>query len=78
LDAEGFHERTPCPVCESEDTVTFYYDEGFTELECPACGYRSDAEEIAALHRFAGDVLEKRRFEPAIPDPKFPLRSMKA
>ncbi len=78
MDAEGFHERTPCPVCASEDTVTFHYDEGFTELECPGCGYRSDAEEIASLHRYAGDLLEKRHFESASLDPKLPLRSMKA
>ncbi|MFO7546108.1 MAG: hypothetical protein R6W77_11520 [Trueperaceae bacterium] len=58
--------------------MTFHYDEGFTELECPACGYRSDAEEIAALRRYAGDVLEKRRVEPTIPNRALPLRNLKA
>lgn len=78
MDAEGFHERTPCPVCASEDTVTYHYDEGFTELECPACGYRSDADELASLQRYAGDLLERRRHDPASPTTPVPMRSMKA
>ncbi len=57
-DAEGREEGEACPECGSEDTITFHYREGFTELECRACGYRSDAEELAALQRFSGDVLQ--------------------
>lgn len=58
MDAEGSREQVPCPACGSQDTITFHYVEGFSELECPACGYRSDAEELAALQRYPGDLLE--------------------
>lgn len=57
-DAEGHQEGETCPECGSDDTVTYRYREGFEELECRACGYRSDAEELAALQRFGGDLLE--------------------
>lgn len=40
------------------DTITYSYAEGFEELECHACGYRSDEEELAALQRYSGDLLE--------------------
>ena len=58
MDAEGRRERTACPHCGSRDTITYHYVEGFTELECSACGYRSDAEELSALQRYTGDLLE--------------------
>ncbi len=76
LDAEGFHEQTQCPDCGSRRTVTFHYVEGFEELECEACGYRSDAEEIAALTRYAGGVLE-REGDGASEVP-IPIRTLKA
>ena len=77
MDAEGFHEMTPCPRCGSRDTVTFHYREGFEELECGSCGFRSDAEEIASLTRFAGGVLERadQDGEQEIP---VPIRTLKA
>lgn len=59
MDAEGFHEDIPCPECGSLNTVSYRYVEGFTELECPACGYRSDAQEISDLTRYQGVVLER-------------------
>lgn len=77
MDAEGFHEMTPCPRCGSRDTVTFHYREGFEELECESCGFRSDAEEIASLTRFTGVVLEKddRSDQHRVP---VPIRTLKA
>jgi uncharacterized metal-binding protein (TIGR02443 family) len=76
IDAEGQRERIPCPQCGSEDTVTFHYAEGFTELECAHCGYRSDAEEISALQRYTGDLLEGESSGARLPP--IPMRSMKA
>ncbi len=58
MDAEGRREGTACPQCGSREAITYYYVEGFNELECPACGYRSDAEELSALQRYSGDLLE--------------------
>lgn len=76
MDAEGFHEQTPCPNCGSSRTITFHYREGFEELECEACGYRSDAGEIAALTRFGGAVLEREAPEDdSVP---IPIRTLKA
>ena len=77
MDAEGFHEQIPCPRCGSEQTVSFHYVEGFEELECLRCGYRSDAAEIAALTRFQGNLLER---DDEDPDdlPPIPIRTMKA
>lgn len=59
MDAEGFHEQTPCPDCGSLVTVTYYYNEGFTEIECQRCGYRSDAASLEDLQRAVGDLLER-------------------
>lgn len=85
MDAEGFHEEVPCPECGSHDTVTYRYVEGFSELECPNCGYRSDSQELADLTRYQGAVLERgrRRFSagPEAADdglPPVPIRAMKA
>ena len=76
MDAEGFNERVPCPRCASERTVSFHYVEGFDELECPDCGFRSDAEELGALTRFQSGLLEREAAEQDIPP--IPIRAMKA
>lgn len=67
IDAEGTYAGEPCPECGSTDTVTFEYREGFTELECPSCGYRSDAAELSALQSYGGSLLESRRDVPPLP-----------
>lgn len=85
MDAEGFNEEIPCPECGSVNTVTYRYVEGFSELECPNCGYRSDSQELAELTRFQGSVLE-RGFNPehafdervAEDPPPVPIRAIKA
>lgn len=74
MDAEGRSEEAPCPECGSRKTVTYHYVEGFTELECRACGYRSDADELSALQRFTGDLLEG----PEDARPPVPMTAMKA
>lgn len=93
MDAEGFNEQTPCPDCGSIDTVTYRYVEGFSELECRTCGYRSDSQELADLTRYQGSVLERgagtgRRYaheveheldDPGTADlPPVPIRALKA
>lgn len=67
IDAEGIHAGEPCPQCGGTDTVTFEYREGFTELECPSCGYRSDAAELTALQRYGGSLLEADADTPPLP-----------
>lgn len=67
IDAEGTHAGERCPDCGSTRTVTFFYREGFSELECPDCGYRSDAEELSALQSFGGALLETERDIPPLP-----------
>lgn len=59
FDARGSLDADVCPRCGSEATITYHYEEGFEELECTSCGYVSDAEELAALQRFGGDLLEE-------------------
>lgn len=59
MDAEGRHDGEPCPRCGSTATITYHYVEGFEELECPACGYASDAHELAALGRLALGLPER-------------------
>lgn len=67
-DAEGRYENIPCPRCGSNHTVTYYYTEGFEELECEACGYLSDHEELSELSRFRGELKEREQDElPPIP-----------
>ena len=73
-DAEGSHDGVPCPQCGSDATVSWRFAEGYDELECRACGYRSDAEELDALEREVGDVLRGDE-GPAGPLPKRPLRA---
>ena len=46
FDAEGHYLGETCPRCGSTKTITYEYDEGFTELECQECGYTSEAPEI--------------------------------
>lgn len=75
MDAEGRLEKVPCPECGSRDTITYYYVEGFTELECRACGFRSDAEELSALQRYAGDLLESSEEEDPPPVPMSPMKA---
>lgn len=67
FDAEGVHEGERCPECGSVDTVTFHYREGFRELECPACGYASDAAELMDLHRYGGELLQTADDVPPLP-----------
>ena len=74
MDAEGFTEHWPCPQCGSEDTVTYYYREGFTELECKACQYRSDWQELNDLESFSGELL-KADPDLDIPLPRKPLEA---
>lgn len=74
-DAEGVHEGTPCPECGSENTIRFEYAEGFHERECRNCGWSSDAEELAELQRYAGDLLEGRNAGKRPPVPRKPLKA---
>lgn len=73
IDAEGSFDEAPCPACGSTNTLTYEYQEGFNELECRSCGYRSDQEELSALQRYSGDLLEADRESPPVP-----FKSMKA
>lgn len=74
FDGEGSFDDHPCPGCGSENTVTYAYNEGFSEIECRRCGYRSDQDELSALQRFDGELLEGDNDEP----PPVPLKAMKA
>ncbi len=58
FDATGSHDGQVCPRCGSDATITYHYEEGFEELECSACGYISDSEELGALQRFSSELLE--------------------
>lgn len=78
FDAEGLELGESCPRCESSDTITYEYSEGFTELECRRCGYTSEALEIADLARFSGDLREQGR-ERTRPDlPPIPIKKLEA
>ena len=72
-DAEGQHEGDACPECNDEGTIRWRFEEGFDELECPACGYRSDGAEIADWSRRSGDVLMRDDATP--PPPSRPIRA---
>jgi len=74
FDAEGHDDGPPCPRCGSGPTWRFAYAEGFEELECRACGWRSDEEELHALRRATGEVLERER-DGASPSLGRPLRA---
>lgn len=58
-DAIIYYGVDACPQCNSNDTETYSYPEGFSELRCHTCGYDSEAEEISALLRYEGTLLEK-------------------
>lgn len=74
FDAEGSHDGVPCPECGSDATISWRYGEGFDELECTACGYRSEEADVAALERDAGDLLTGDDDAPR-PRPRRPLRA---
>lgn len=63
-DAEGVELEEACPQCGGRDTVTFVYTEGFSELECRACGFTSEAPDIADLARYRGDLKETSSLPP--------------
>lgn len=73
-DAEGRHDGVPCPDCGSTRTISWHYQEGFDELECRDCGFRSDAEDLDALRRESGDVLRSDDDAP-FPPPDRPIRA---
>ncbi len=58
FNAEGWHNQDPCPRCGSTQTITYEYDEGFSELECEACGFCSEAQELSDLARYRGELRE--------------------
>jgi uncharacterized metal-binding protein (TIGR02443 family) len=74
FDGEGRFDDEPCPACGSHDTVSYEYQEGFSEVECRACGFRSDQEELSELQRYSGELLESESEEP----PLVPFRTIKA
>jgi Zn ribbon nucleic-acid-binding protein len=68
FDAEGEYLGDVCPKCGSSKTITYEYDEGFSELECENCGYTTEAAELSDLGRYRGDLREKAKGElPPIP-----------
>lgn len=67
FDAEGVELGESCPQCGSSDTVTYLYNEGFSELECRRCGYTTEAADIADLARFRGELKEQGSELPPIP-----------
>lgn len=73
-DAEGIEAQDICPECGSSDTVTYLYQEGFSELECRHCGYNSEHDEISDLTRYRGDLLERSQG----PLPPVPTKKIKA
>lgn len=66
FDHESRRSEDPCPQCGGLNTLSHDYPEGFSDLECLDCGFRSDAEEIAELARFEGALLER---DPSLPIP---------
>ena len=74
IDAEGWYNDDPCPNCSSTRTITYEFVEGFNELECELCGYRSDAEELSDLGRYRGDLKEHRENK----FPPIPIKKLKA
>jgi len=75
-DATGSQDNETCPRCGSDATITYHYTEGFQELECTACGYMSDAEEIMALQRYESGLLESSDRSDTLPP--FTGRKIKA
>lgn len=75
-DAEGSLEGDVCPACGSADTVTFVFAEGYSEIECRACGHATDLEDVAALTRYRGDLLESLGEGTVLPP--IPIKKLKA
>lgn len=73
-DAEGSFDGLPCPDCGSRETITYHYREGFEELECRACGFRSDREELSELGRYRGELRERTGAD----KPLLPLKPLEA
>lgn len=71
-DAEGSCEGDLCPACGSADTVTFVYAEGYSEIDCRHCGFSSEQNDIGALTRYSGALLEGAASVPV------PVKKLKA
>ena len=76
FDAEGLELGELCPQCGGNDTVTYLYNEGFSELECRRCAYTSEALEISDLARFRGDLKEAQTETLAVPP--IPIKKLEA
>ncbi len=76
FDAEGLELGERCPRCESSDTVTYVYNEGFSELECRVCGYSSETEGVGDLTRYRGDLKERGDSSAALPP--IPVKKLEA
>ncbi|MGL4611227.1 MAG: hypothetical protein ACRCYY_16400 [Trueperaceae bacterium] len=72
FDAEGHYTNEVCPRCGSAQTISYDYNEGFSELECEACGYTSEAPELSDLGRFRGELREGYKQSP------IPIKKLKA
>lgn len=77
-DAEGRKEGDVCPECGSADTVTYDFDEGYSELECRRCGFATELEDIAALARYSGELLEGDLLEGDRTRPPMPIKKLRA
>lgn len=75
FDAEGHKGEEHCPECDSLDTVTYYYAEGFSEIECRSCGYSTELDELAELTRYTGDLRERKQSNSL---PPVPIKRLKA
>lgn len=71
-DAEGVENQDICPACQSSNTITYLFHEGFSEIECYDCGFSSEAEDISDLTRYQNTLLEGSTLPP------IPLKKMKA
>ncbi len=76
FDAEGVELGEACPQCGDSNTVTYLYNEGFSELECRRCAYTSEAPEIADLARFRGDLKEYGTGKNSMPP--IPIKKLEA
>ena len=74
FDAEGRQDGSTCPECgRSDQTIRWHFLEGFDELECKACGYRSDELALQELHREARNTLDRE--DDVAPPRTDPLRA---
>ena len=67
FDAEGSRDGDTCPKCGSKKTVTYRFAEGFSDVECEACGFHSDRDELSELSRYRGELLEGDAKLPPMP-----------